>query len=75
MDEVITIKCGYEGCDWDFNILKNNVTAEYIVEGNRYPLVYIAHVIKVHGIPPAKWEHRKTGNIDDLLNDLHERID
>ena len=57
---MITVKCGYEGCDWKLQISEDVLYSMYTVkmeEKDRdYPLLYIDHVIKVHGIPPAIWE-------------------
>lgn len=57
---MITVKCGYEGCDWKFEIPDDIVYADYIVKidekNHTYPLVYLDHAIKEHNVPPAIWE-------------------
>ena len=60
MTTQITVKCGYENCDWKIVIPTDTVYGDFVFkEENRskshYPLIYINHCIKVHSIPSAYW--------------------
>lgn len=58
---MITIKCGYEGCDWkcspqdivDKSLLPH-IGVRFIISSMRNRL--IKHLVQAHNIPPAIWE-------------------
>lgn len=51
---MITVKCGYEGCDWELNSEKEMLDDYDAPTWFRHK--YLEHCEEKHGLKPAIWE-------------------
>ena len=52
-DRMITVKCGYEGCDWEKQYEGSVIVQGVKCLGNASLL---KHYVEIHNVPPAIWE-------------------
>ena len=50
---MITVKCGYEGCDWEKQYEGSVIVQGVKCLGNASLL---KHYVEIHNVPPAIWE-------------------